>query len=279
MKKPTNQKLGLALGGGSALGFAHIGVLKALENNNIPIDFISGTSSGAIVGALYAFGIPIKTIEKEAGQITWRKLAKIRLSALGLTSNDIVREILTRQIGSNANIEDAKIPLAIVTTNIENGKRCVLKKGNVIDAVMASSCLPGLFSPIEINGTLLVDGGIVENVPITPLKTFGAKVTIGVNLLRHRRYTKPQSIIGVLVNSFDMINHRISAQPKQGDVDFLIEPDLSSYFMGDVEKFKEIAECGYQETLKYIADIKELQNQPSFKEILQKFIKIFIGKK
>jgi len=273
-----DKKIGVALGGGSALGFAHLGVLESLEENNVSIDYISGTSAGAVAGVLYAFGVSFKEIEKEAEQLTWKKLAKINPSKLGVASNVAIREILERQIGKKTNLEDAPIPLAIVTTNIDNGEKVVLKSGNAIEAVMASSCLPGLFSPVEIDKKMLVDGGIVENVPISPLKEFGAEIIIGVNLLRHRKYEKPKSIIGVLVNSFDMINHRISAQPKHSDANFLIEPDLSDYYMGDLKKWKQISKLGYLEMQKFVLEVRNLQRATASQNFFHKIKELFLNK-
>jgi NTE family protein len=252
-----NKKIGLALSGGSALGFAHVGVLKCLAKNNIQIDFITGTSAGAIAGALYAFGVSPEHIEEEVANLKWNKLLQLKPSSRGLASNVAIREILIRHIGEDTNIEDSKIPLILLATNIENGELVLLKRGNLINAVLASSCLPGIFSPIEINGNLLIDGGIVENVPISPLKELGTDITIAVNLLKYRKYSKPKTILGVLMNSFDMINHRISAQPKPGDANILIEPDLRDYFMADFKKWKEILDIGYEETNKHILEIKE----------------------
>ena len=277
-KKSRNLKIGLALGGGSALGFAHLGVLRALEENNIPVDFISGTSAGAVISVLYAFGVSFKDIEQESEKLDWKNLAKIHPSPMGVTTNIAIREILERNIGKDADIADAKIPLAIIATDIETGAKIVFKSGNAIDAVMASSCLPGLFSPIEMQGLMLVDGGIVENVPISPLKRCGADIIIAVNLLRHRKYQKPKNIMGVLVNSFDMINHRISAQPNQNDVDILIEPNLSDYYMGDIKKWKEISEQGYLATLKHMNLIKELQHQSPYEDFWQKIKSLFSNK-
>jgi len=233
-QKYGDLKLGVALGGGSALGFAHLGVLKALEENDIKIDCISGTSVGAIFAALYAFGISFTDIEAESEKLNWLKLAQLKPSKFGMASNVAIKEILTKYIGK-ANIEDANIPLAIMTTDLETGSKVVFKSGNVIDTVLASSCMPGLFIPVKIGGLMLVDGGIVENVPISPLKGLGADVVIGVNLMRYRKYKKPKNIIGVLANSFDMINHRISAQPRKEDLDFLIEPNLSDFLLNDIK--------------------------------------------
>jgi len=272
--KTGDLKLGVALGGGSALGFAHLGVLKALEENEIKIDSISGTSVGAIFAALYAFGVSFADIETEAANLNWLKLAQLRPSRLGLTSNVGIKAILNRYIGK-ADIKDAEIPLAIMTTDLETGSKVVFKSGDVVDAVLASSCMPGLFIPVKMNGLMLVDGGIVENVPISPLKSLGAEVTVGVNLMRYRKYTKPKNIMGVLANSFDMINHRISAQPRKDDVNFLIEPNLSDYLLSDIKNWKEISDIGYKEAQKYILAIKDAKHQTPGEEIWDKFKELF----
>lgn len=268
-------KLGLALGGGSALGFAHIGVLKALEENSISVDFISGTSVGAIMAALYAFSVPFRDIEKESEMLNWRKIAKLIPSALGVSSNAKLRKILEKHIGKNAKIEDASIPLAIIATDIETGSKMVFRSGSVIDAVLASSCLPGLFTPVEIGGCLLIDGGMVENVPISPLKNMGADIIVGVNLLKYRKYARPKNIIDVLTNSFDMINRKISDLPDGNGIDILMEPDLSNFYMGDITKWKDISEAGYSEAQKHILKLKELKHQPVYKDLWGKIKKLF----
>jgi len=268
-------KLGLALGGGSALGFAHLGVLKALEENGISVDFISGTSAGAIMGALYAFGVPFRDIEKESAQLSWRKITKIQPSSLGVSSNANLRKLLEKHIGKKTDIEEASIPLAIVATDIETGSKVVFRSGNAVDAILASSSLPGLFSPVEIAGCMLIDGGMVENVPVSVLKDSGADIIVGVNLLKHRKYARPKNIIDVLTNSFDMVNRKISDHAKQDYVNILMEPDLSNYYLGDITKWKEISDIGYQEAQKYISEIKQLKHQPIYKDFFNKIKKLF----
>jgi len=274
LKKP-DIRIGLALGGGTALGFAHIGVLKAFEDGGVPSDFISGTSAGAIIGALYAFGVSFKDIEDEANSLNWKKAAKIHPSKLGIASNDAVKKILEKHIGKKADITDARIPLAIVATDIESGAKIVFKSGNVVEAVLASSCLPGLFAPVQIQGMLLVDGGIVENVPVSPLKGMDADIIVGVNLLRYRKYARPENIMDVLSNSFDMINHKISAQPRPDGAHILIEPDLSGYYMGDINKWRELADEGYRETIKHIDTIKKLKKMAPVENFWQNVKKLF----
>ncbi len=268
-------KLGLALGGGSALGFAHLGVLKAFEENGISIDCISGTSVGAIMAALYAFSVPFRDIEKESEIMNWRKIANLRPSSLGISSNANLKKILEKHIGKNAKIEDANIPLAIIATDIETGSKMIFRSGSVVEAVLASSCLPGLFAPVEISGCMLIDGGMVENVPVSPLKDMGADVIVGVNLLKHRKYARPKNIVDVLTNSFDMVNRRISDLPNRDGVDIIMEPDLSNYYMGDIRKWKEISDVGYNEAQNHIQEVKELLHQPAFKGFWEKIKKIF----
>jgi NTE family protein len=161
-----------------------------------------------------------------------------------------------------AEIEKSDIPLFIIATNIESGEKIVIKEGNAVKAVLASSCLPGLFSPVEINGHLMADGGILESVPTSALKNCGAEIIIGVDLFTHRKYKRPKNIVDVLVNSFDMINHKTSVGFIKESNQILIKPDLSDFSMGDFKKWKEIAEIGYRETLKAIPEIKKLYSQP-----------------
>lgn len=158
------KKIGLALGGGAVLGAAHVGVLRALDEQNIKINYITGTSIGALVAALFAFGKTWKEIELIALELKWLDITSITLSKYALLTNEKLGELLIKHIG-NRNIEDSEIPLAFITTDISNGEKIVLNKGPVTTAVMASTCIPGIFKPIEIDGKMLVDGGIAENVP------------------------------------------------------------------------------------------------------------------
>lgn len=271
----TNRKIkfGLALGGGAALGFAHIGVIKALEENEISIDYISGTSSGAMIATLYAFGASLGDLEREAEALKKQKLIKAKITKSGIASNALIEKIIKKYAGG-AEIEKADIPLSIIATNIENGEKVVIRRGNAVKAVLASSCLPGLFSPVEIDGQMMVDGGLTENVPLSPLKDQGAEMIIGVSLFKYRKYKKPKNIVDVLINSFDIINHAPSAQPIKEKNQIFIEPDLSDFYMDDFRKWKEMAEIGYKETLRIIPEIKRYQTQPSQRPVWRKINKI-----
>ena len=166
-------KIGLALGGGAAKGIAHVGVLKALQDAKVDIDFIAGTSAGAIAAALYAFRLDLETIDQLARGLTFSKVTNFKLAKTGFFSTDSLKQLLLEQIGP-VNIEDASIPLAIVTTDIKTGEVVTLTRGSLADAVCASTAIPGIYIPVSIGGRTLVDGGLLQNVPIQPLKMMGA---------------------------------------------------------------------------------------------------------
>ncbi|RLF31312.1 MAG: hypothetical protein DRN07_07465, partial [Thermoplasmata archaeon] len=156
--------MGLALSGGGARGLAHIGVLKVLEREDIPVDFLAGTSMGGIIAAAYAAGLSIEYIEKEALRMgRLRNLITLMdrsLPRLGLFEGQKVQEYLAGHLG-DITFDELKIPLALVAVDLETGEEVVLRKGRVVDAVRATISLPGVFAPYRLDGRLLVDGGVL----------------------------------------------------------------------------------------------------------------------
>ncbi|NBC84017.1 MAG: patatin [Bacteroidetes bacterium] len=248
MKHLKNKKIGLALGGGAVLGAAHVGVLKALDEFDIEISFVTGTSIGAFVGAFVAFSKKWQEIEKFAVDLKWMDISGLSLSQYGLMSNKKMGIAIQEVIGKK-NIEDSNIPLTMITTDITTGEKIVLSKGSVAEGVMASTCIPGLFIPVEINKKMLVDGGIVENVPVTPLKEMGADYIIGVDLNAKHAYKKPENIIDVIVNSFHF-TLQASAKIQTKAADLLIEPDLSTFNRADMDQVEKLIEKGYEDAVK-----------------------------
>ncbi len=244
------KKTGLALGGGAVLGAVHVGVLKVLKEKNITIDCISGTSIGAFIAALYAFGVSADDIEEVSKDLRWLDISEISLSKYGLMDNEKFGELLIEQIGDK-NIEDANIPLRIIATDIASGEKVILEKGNLADAVRASACLPGIFKPVEIDGRLLVDGGIVENVPVTPLVDMGADHIIGVMLTVSAAAKRPEHIIEVMLNTFEFMITNIS-KPYLKDANVLIKPDLSSFDKVDTDQISDLIKKGYEEAKKML---------------------------
>lgn len=272
MSKHT-KKVGIALSGGSTYGIAHIGVLAALEEAHIRIDCVSGTSAGALVGACLAFGLSAREMRERTSALDWKKLSKFTFSRMGLKSNEPMATFLTDMLGE-VHIEDAKIPLAIVATNIENHQMVTLRKGALNVAVRASTSIPGLFTPVEMDGQLLVDGGLTENVPLSALEEMGAEVKIAVNLLNASAYSRPKNVVDVLNKSVDILSlHRDQHLARQADV--LIEPDLSPFDSMSFKNAEQLFMAGYTAGKNAVPQIQALLKTKPRSGIMRALIKFF----
>lgn len=177
--------------------------------------------------------------------LDWLDISSFSLQNLkfGLLSNDKLGESLTKLLG-DVDIADAQVPLAIVATDIARCKKVTLTQCAVSQAVMASTAVPGIFAPVEIDDQMLVDGGLVENVPISPLKELEADLIIGVDLGAHRSYRKPEDFIDVLINSIDLaIDNATRLQTSKADL--VISPKLGSYSRTDSEQVSELIDEGH----------------------------------
>ncbi|MBD3278041.1 MAG: patatin [Candidatus Aegiribacteria sp.] len=250
--------VGLALGGGSVLGAAHIGVLRSLQELDIEISAVAGTSIGAMIGAFFAFGKGWEEIRDFALDLDWMDVSKISLSKHGLLSN--------KKMGSRAgdflgevDFADASIPLRIVACDIATGEKVVFSEGKVSTAIMASTCIPAVFVPVKSDGRLLVDGGIVENVPISPLKEMDLDMIIGVDLNAKHSYKKPDSILDVVLNALDItLMNATHLQTKEADL--LIAPDLSDFNMIDTDQAEKLIEKGYEESKPLLEQYLDLRD-------------------
>ncbi|MDZ7797261.1 MAG: patatin-like phospholipase family protein [Candidatus Marinimicrobia bacterium] len=201
-----------------------------MDEFDISVDFIAGTSIGAFVAAFYANGKGWEEIRDIAMDLNWLDLSGITFSHLGLLSNKKIGELVSDNIG-DIDLEDSKIPVAMITTDIVNGEKVILKKGNIARATMASTCIPGIFTPVEIDGRLLVDGGMVESVPISPLRDMGAEFIIAVDLNSRNKDKIPENIVEVMLRSFNiMTNTAAKFQVRKADI--IIAPDLSDFKCG-----------------------------------------------
>lgn len=243
-------RMGLALGGGAVLGAAHVGVLRAIEELDIKISCISGTSIGALVAALYAFGKTWQEIDAIARDLNWMQAARLKVSKTGILSNQQLGTSIRKMIG-DVQFSDARIPLAMIATDIGSGDRVVLNNGDVAEAIMASTCIPGIFTPVERDGRLLVDGGICENVPVLVLDDLGAEKTIAVDLIENHSLRRPENIIEVLINSFDfaLSNASLHALKK---ADLIIAPHLQGYNAIDTKQIPELIEQGYRDAVQLL---------------------------
>jgi NTE family protein len=220
------KKIGLALGGGVARGLAHVGVLKVLDAHKIPIDYIAGTSTGSLIAALYAGGVPPRKLEDIAIRTGWSKLVKFSFSTHGPLSAEGIRRFVENRIGKDTKFEDLSIPLKIVCTDLVSGNPYIFEKGNIAKAVQASCSFPGIFKPVLHEGHFLVDGGIVNNIPCSVVQEMGADFVIAVDtvpgfeLLEH-----PRNIVEVLGRSVDLMLKGLGAKGSQL-ADILIEPEF-----------------------------------------------------
>tara|TARA_R110000868_G_scaffold132380_3_gene343213 strand:+ start:36389 stop:37261 length:873 start_codon:yes stop_codon:yes gene_type:complete len=237
------RKIGLALGGGGARGTAHIGVIRHLESIDLKPDILAGTSAGAVIAALYAFGVSSEDISKDLAKLKAMEFSALRLPKLGLIENIGVLDLITDRIGKDAKIEDANIPLAIKATDIVSGDSVLMTKGNLLSAVLASCCIPGVYMPVERDGRVLVDGGLTENVPVSALSHLGAHIKIAVNLNGNQGYPKPEGILDVLANALDIsIDHQTKEQLEGADI--VISMDLSKYGRFKNERASELIDEG-----------------------------------
>jgi NTE family protein len=179
---PPRPRIGLALGGGAARGLAHIGVLKVLEQADIPIDIIAGTSMGAFIGAMYAAGVPIDHMEKAALEIDWRSMARLLdpvLPTSGLTDSRKLVSFIAELLPAR-DFEDLNRPLAITATDINTGEAIIIKQGDLLEGLRAGLAFPGIFSPVRFGQRFLVDGGLCKPIPIDVARHLGADKVIGV---------------------------------------------------------------------------------------------------
>jgi NTE family protein len=241
-KDAERPKIGLALGGGFARGIAHIGILRVLEHHQIPIDFISGTSVGALIAATYAGGTPLDEMERRGSETRFRDFGRWTLSRMGMASNERLEYFLHR-FTPIREFSEMRIPLSIVATDIISGRSIYFTEGDVGVALRASCAYPGLFLPVEHNGHVLVDGFLTESVPAEAVRRLGAQIVIGVHLEPGLLDTRPRNTIEVISRSFSIIQ-AASTQPWRSDVDILIEPDVHHVHWDEFLKTPQLVAAG-----------------------------------
>lgn len=211
--------LGLALGGGFARGFAHIGVLEVLEENHIPVSFLAGTSVGSILGAAYASGVSPSRLKEVCREIKFKDFARWRISKMGLASNDRMEQIMRRCFAA-LTFEDMKIPLAVVATDLGSGEPVVFKSGSILEPVRASCAFPGLFEPVTIDGRCLADGGLVVPMPTKAAAMLGARRVLAIDVgFSNWRGASPKNLFQVLCRSINAAQkHRNPSWEKFADM-------------------------------------------------------------
>ncbi|MGD0709183.1 MAG: patatin-like phospholipase family protein [Anaerolineaceae bacterium] len=254
-RKP--KKIGLALSGGAIHGAAHIGVIQVLEREGISAEIVTGTSAGAIVGAAYAAGVSVQDMERLFQQARWPNLVKLSWkNTLSLFDTQPLEDFICANIG-NHTFEELPHKFATVACDILTGERVVLDKGPVAPAVRASAAYPGLFSPVEIDGKLLVDGGAVDNLPSGLAREMGADYIIAVDLSTPTHLTHtPGNPFEVLMAFINLMQAR-AALPSSELINCLIKPDVEEFSAWDLSKIDELEARGRAAAEKAINKIKE----------------------
>ena len=245
-KLPVRPKLGLALGGGFARGISHIGVLHALEKNGIAIDYIAGTSAGALAGMAYASGLPFEEVVNRAAALRFGMFGQWRFSWLGLASNQRLEFYPKRHLNVST-FAELRIPLTIAATDLITGEPVYFDHGPLGPPLRASCAYPGLFQPVQYEGRTLVDGFVGATVPVAAAAKMGADVIIAV-FLDSEAMVKPTNFTDVIGRSFAIIQ-RHADLAWRGRADVVIEPRVRDFAWDDFAKTPELIAAGEEATL------------------------------
>lgn len=252
----SRYKIGLALSGGGTRGIAHLGVLKAFAEHKIRFDYVAGTSVGSLVGALYCAETDLDELIAEAKTVNRRELVNKRF-AIGSNSANIAR--LADKFLQGKTFADLKTPFACVAVDIASGAEVILDSGDVSEAVSASCAVPALFTPVNIDDMLLVDGGLLNNLPADVCRRMGADIVIGVDLNHNRGNVgaKPRNVLDTLVATWS-ITTKSTMYKGQMNSDLIIEPELGSYKNSTLDHIEERIDEGYRATVAVMDEIKQL---------------------
>lgn len=253
MNKKT---VGLALGGGSARGLAHIGVISVLEKHNIPIDLVSGCSMGAIIGGIYASGCEIEYLAKFAVAIDEKKLFDYTIPSRGYIRGNKIQQLI-KLLTRGYSFGQTKLPFTCIAVDMESGKLKTFQKGPLHEAIRASISIPGIFIPYEIKGKVYVDGGVLDRIAIDAARNIGADFVIASDVgYRGEGLSKPRGLIQVLENTFTLASWEITKeQLKRADV--VIEVDVRNFDSNTTKDAEKIIECGAEAAEKRIPEIKK----------------------
>ncbi|MET1114581.1 MAG: patatin-like phospholipase family protein [Comamonas sp.] len=221
---PAPVKIGLALGGGAAKGFAHIGVIKMLEANGLTPAFVAGTSAGSVVGALYASGMDAFALQEKAVGLDEASIRDLQFSSGGLVKGQKLEDYVNEQVQRRP-LEKLSKPFVAVATRLEDGERTVFARGNTGQAVRASSSVPGVFQPVTIGKYHFVDGGVVSPVPVDAARQLGADLVVAVDISNRARGQAPSDMLGTLGQSITIMGQKLG-QAELARADIIIRPKV-----------------------------------------------------
>jgi NTE family protein len=254
--------IGIALGGGFARGIAHIGVLKVLEEEGIPIHAVAGTSVGALIGACYCSGLSPDEMEEVARKTRFASFARWTLSRCGFATNDRMVTFLTRTLKCKT-FEGLRVPLGVTATDFNTGEGILFRTGSIIDPVRASCSYPGMFLPIQISGRYLVDGMLSHPVPTLPVREMGADKVLAV----HLRGTwsnggAPRHLFDVIGQSFAIAQDAMSSMWRSA-ADLVVEPEVAGFAYDDFKRGAELIRVGETAMRAALPEVKKWLELPA----------------
>ena len=260
--EPRFPAIGLALGGGFARGMTHIGVLKVLEEEDIPIRIVAGTSVGALIGAAYCSGLSIEELEKVAHSVRFTTFARWTVSRYGFASNDRMVSFLTRTLKVKT-FEELRIPLGVTATDFNTGEGVVFHSGSIIDPVRASCAYPGMFLPVNIRDRWLVDGMLSHPVPTRPLREMGAERVLAVHLKgQWSKDGAPRHLFDVIGQAFAIAQDQMS-HLWRGAADVVVEPEVAGFAYDDFKRAGELIRSGELAMRKAMPEVRRWLETPA----------------
>jgi len=258
---PPKPKIALVLGGGAARGFAHVGVIRVLEQEKIPIDMVVGTSVGSLIGAIYAADLSSFDLEWTAFQLEKDDLFDFgvmnAITGMGFAKGDKLEAWVKSHI-KTTDIENLKLPFAAVATDLNWGYKVVLDHGSVGRAIRASAAIPGVFQPVQHQGKILVDGGVVDNIPISVAKAKGADIVIAVDISGNLGNTNITNLLGVSLQATNIM-FALNVEHSKKDADILITPaGIGDIGMLDFTQKKRCMQAGIESTKNAMPAIRKV---------------------
>ena len=261
--------VGLALGGGMARGCAHIGVLRELEKHDIPIDLIAGTSVGSLIGGAYAAGLSPDQIEKMALTISWNDLGRVTISKLGFYNSERTEEYVRKHFPVTE-FEKARLPFGAVATDIQTGKMVIFTEGSLPLAIRASCAMPIFYTPVVVNGRMMVDGGLVGHIPASVARLMGADLVVAIDV--NSQHLPPTHLFTVMSQALAVMG-RTAVQYLYADADIVIRPQIEQVRPDDLSKAAEMITAGEEAARRVIDKIKRSlapRRQGLFKRIFSR---------
>lgn len=253
-KRPV---VGVALGGGMARGCAHVGVLRELERHEIPIDLLAGTSVGSLIGGAYATGLSPDEIEKLATTIRWNDLGRPTVSLLGFYNSERTEDYVRKNFPVTE-FEQTRIPFGAVATDLQTGKMVIFTEGSIPLAIRASCAMPVFYTPVTVNGRMMVDGGLVGHIPASVARMMGADIVIAVDVnSQHLPIPQPTNMFTIMSQALSVMG-RSAVSYIYSDADVIIRPEIERVRPDDLSKAAEMIEAGEVATRKLIPKIRKL---------------------